>query len=110
VVLAIPGSQQPEKGYLEPGGSFSPGVRTFGISIWVRSPDGKLKTTSDAVPLEQVRQRFCWPDPHGVPAVATDTPWYTATWSRRSTGIAELELEHRGDPAERLELAWIFLA
>ena len=31
VVLAIPGSQQPEKGYHEPGGSFSPAVGSFGV-------------------------------------------------------------------------------
>ena len=43
VVLAIPGSQQPEKGYHEPGGSFSPAVGSFGVSIWVRAADGKLQ-------------------------------------------------------------------
>ena len=65
VVLAIPGSQQPEKGYHEPGGSFSPAVGSFGVSIWVRDADGKLKTTSDALPIEHVRQRLHWPDPQG---------------------------------------------
>ena len=77
-MLAIPGSQQPEKRYHEPGGSFSPAVGSFGVSIWVRDSAGNLKTSSDALPMKQIQQRFCWPDPKGVPAIATTTPYYQA--------------------------------
>jgi hypothetical protein len=80
VVLAIPGSQQPEKGYHEPGGSFSPAVGSFGVSIWVRDSAGKLKTTSDSLRLDQIQQRFSWPNPKGVPAIVTTTPHYLASW------------------------------
>jgi hypothetical protein len=104
VVLAIPGSQQPEKGYHEPGGSFSPAVGSFGVSIWVRAADGKLQTTSDALPMEHVRQRFDWPDPQGVPAIVTVTPHYEAAWTYVAPGTATLRLDHRGDPQQRLEL------
>jgi hypothetical protein len=104
VLLAIPGSQQPEKGYHEPGGSFSPAVGSFGVSIWVRDSAGNLKATSDGLPMEQIRQRFCWPDPKGVPAINTVTPHYEATWACTGIGSATLDLQERGDSGERLEL------
>ena len=90
VVLALPGSQQPEKGYHEPGGSYSPAVGSFGVSIWVRDSTGHLKATSDTLPLKQIHQRFCWPDPRGVPAIATTTPYYQATWSCCAPGRTAL--------------------
>jgi hypothetical protein len=105
VVLAIPGSQQQEKSYHEPGGSFSPAVGSFGVSIWVRDAAGELKTTSDTLPIEQIQQRFSWPDPKGVPAVVTTTPHYQATWSCPAAGTTTLELRRRGEAAPRLELA-----
>src|ERR1035438_5439886 len=105
VVLAFPGSQQPEKGYHEPGGSFSPVVGSFGVSIWVRGSAGRLKTTSDALPMSQIQQRFSWPNPKGVPAIVTTTPHYQASWSCAAHGTTTLELQHRGDASERIELA-----
>jgi hypothetical protein len=104
VVLAIPGSQQPEKGYHEPGGSFSPAVGSFGVSIWVRNSAGKLKTTSDSLPMDQIQQRFSWPNPKGVPAIVTTTPHYQASWSCPAPRTTTLELQHRGNATERLEL------
>src|SRR5208283_3636315 len=53
----------------------------------------------------QIQQRFSWPDPKGVPAIATTTPYYQATWSCTAAGTTTLELQRRGDGAERLELA-----
>jgi hypothetical protein len=105
VVLAVPGSQQPEKSYHEPGGSFSPAVGSFGVSIWVKDSAGNLKTSSDALPMKHIEQRFSWPNPQGVPAIATTTPHYQATWSCAAAGTTTLELRRRGDGAERLELA-----
>ena len=104
VVLAIPGSQQPEKSHHEPGGSFSPSVGSFGVSIWVRDSAGNLKISSDALPMDQIQQRFSWPTSKGVPAIATTTPHYQATWSCIAPGTTALELQHRGDDAERPEL------
>ncbi len=105
VVLAIPGSQQPEKGYHEPGGSFSPAVGSFGVAIWVREPDGKLKTTSGTLPIAQIRQWLQWPDPKGLPAIVTTTPYYEAAWTYLAAGTVTLQLDRRGDPHARLELA-----
>lgn len=108
VVLALPGSQQPEKGYHEPGGSFSPAVGSFGISIWVRGPEGKLVTTSDGIPLEQVSQSFKWDVPEGAPDIRTETPYYVASWRRlrlrTNDPLSMLTLTQRGDPANTLEL------
>ena len=104
VVLAIPGSQQPEKGYHEPGGSLSPAVGSFGVSIWVRDASRRLKTTSDTLPIGQIQQRFSWPNPTGVPAIATTTPHYEATWRCRTAGTMTLDLQPRGTVAEHLEL------
>ena len=104
VVLATPGSQQPEKAYHEPGGSFSPAAGSFGVSIWVRDATGTLKTTSDALPMSQIHQRFCWPDPQGVPVINTSTPHYDVTWAYGAPGNAALELTSRGESHERLEL------
>jgi hypothetical protein len=104
VVLAKPGSQQPEKAYHEPGGSFSPAVNSFGVSIWVRDASGRLKTTSDALPMSQLRQQFFWFKPQEIPAIVTTTPHYEAAWSCGGPGNAALRLASRGDPQERLEL------
>ena len=104
VVLAIPGSQQPEKGYHEPGGSFSPAAGSFGVSIWVKDSAGNLKTTSDALPMSQIQQAFSWPNSKCFPAIATTTPHYQASWSCTAAGTTTLELQHRGDASERLEL------
>ena len=105
VVLALPGSQQPEKGYHEPGGSFSPYVGSFGVSIWVRKDDDTLKTTSDTVPIAQIRQQLDWPDPKGVPAVVTTTSDYKAVWTYVTAGTAALQLDECDSPRTRLELA-----
>lgn len=98
VILSIPGSR--EAGYHEPGGSFSPGVGSFGVSIWVLEqgklssglPGWILKTTSDAIPLNQVRQQFVWTEGEPSPAIATRTPYYEAAWSHPKPGVWTLKL------------------
>jgi hypothetical protein len=105
VVLAIPGSQQPEKSYHEPGGSFSPAVGSFGVSIWVKDAAGNLKTSSDTLPINQIQQRFSWRNSKSAPAIATTTPYYEATWSCAAAGATVLELQCRANAAEWLELA-----
>ncbi|WP_165227089.1 hypothetical protein [Aquisphaera insulae] len=104
VVLAVPGSQQAEKGYLEPGGSASPAVGSFGVSIWGRDAAGNLRTTSDGVPMDGVRQRLSWPNPGGIPSIATTTTDYEATWSCRDSGDLVLDLAPQGNGG-RLEVA-----
>ena len=117
VVLATPGTSRDAKAYLEPGGSFSPKPGSFGISFWVRDSTGRLRTTSDAIALSQLRQHF---DSGSIlpPPVITESPWYRARWSfdgrwrlhlRPTTG-APVEVVLRsvgpaGGPVRRLQ--WI---
>jgi hypothetical protein len=88
VILAPPGSREEWKSYLEPGGSFSPSVGSFGISIWVLNAAGGIEATSDSLPLDQIRQRLVWASASGIPAVETETPYYQARWTRGTVGTA----------------------
>jgi hypothetical protein len=54
VILAYPGSAEINKAYHEPGGSFSPSVGSFGISIWVLNKEGELLKTSDTISLNEI--------------------------------------------------------
>ena len=69
------GSAARDKAYVEPGGSFSPTVGSFGISFWVVGPTGAIVTTSDTMPLEQTRASYL-----PGPGIAIATPFYDATW------------------------------
>jgi hypothetical protein len=93
VLLAFPGSRREEKAYHEPGGSFSPAVGSFGISIGIADAAGALRTTSDAVPLEQITQSLL-PRTHGglPPSLRDETPLYEARWSTERPGTFALAL------------------
>jgi len=99
VVLAPPGTEADAKAYLEPGGAFSPRARSFGIALWVRDSSGRLRTTSDAIPLAQLGQRF---DPGATvpPAVVVESPWYAARW----TYDGRWRLRVRPERGARIEL------
>jgi len=81
VVLALPGSLEVQKSYHEPGGSFSPEFRSFGVSLWITGPHGAILETSDSIPLPQIRQRFVWHDSVVTPSIRTETDEYVANWS-----------------------------
>jgi hypothetical protein len=68
VVYAWPGTSEAQKGYVEPGGSFSPVARSFGLSI----EDG------ESLPLTQIKQRFAWVSGESMPVLVTQTPRYGA--------------------------------
>lgn len=80
-ILAIPGSADTLKGYLEPGGSFSPIAGSFGVSFWVLGGARGPRQTSDGIPLVQVRQSFVRDSARGAPAIRTQTPYYTVDWA-----------------------------
>lgn len=82
VVLAWPGTDLAEKGYLEPGGSFSPGVGSFGILLQVGS------CNSAKVSLDKIHQQM----DEGL-GVRTVTPCYTADWSVESPSSFLLQIE-----------------
>lgn len=81
VVLAIPGSLEIQKSYHEPGGSFSPEFRSFGVSLWVTDQQGAIQKTSDSIGLDDIKQRFLWHDGQLTPSIQTDTKEYQTEWT-----------------------------
>ncbi|MBK8277205.1 MAG: hypothetical protein IPK92_15640 [Nitrospira sp.] len=92
VVLAIPGSKDLEKSYHEPGGGFSPGVGTFGISMWFHDQQGKLAATSDSIDINQITQRFQWEQAQALPEIITTHAYYDAAWKNLGVGSWQLNL------------------
>ncbi|MBP0005908.1 MAG: hypothetical protein J7642_19690 [Cyanobacteria bacterium SBC] len=93
VVLATPGSREENKAYHEPGGSFSPSVGSFGLSIWVTDARGNLEATSDTIPLNQLTQHFVRDDAGQIPSIETQTEFYRTTWSAAGSGQWKLDLQ-----------------
>ena len=93
ILLATPGSLEKDKAYLEPGGSFSPNVGSFGISIWMVDRQGNITTTSDSFPLDQIDQTLEPIDGQTMPEVLTTTPNYQASWHSTDPGIWRLRLK-----------------
>ena len=58
VLLGRPGDPDFAKGWIEPGGSFSPTYNSFGISFWEAGDDGVPLATSDNLPLAQTMARY----------------------------------------------------
>lgn len=96
VLLARPGSPLASKGYHEPGGSFSPGFRTFGISLAFFDPAGALAFTSNSLPLDRLTQEVDL----GNQAIRTRAVGYDAEW--RVVGDHHWQLRLRTDPARDL--------
>jgi hypothetical protein len=105
VVLGLPGSLEIEKGFHEPGGSFSPSEASFGVSIWMTDLQGGLRATSDSIPLSQIQQEWKWTDPKGTPGILTRAPQYQALWSITGPRQYRLDLDARPDRDSRIALA-----
>lgn len=95
-ILAWPGSSEDEKGYMEPGGGFSPGFATFGVSIWVADGTGRLLATSETIPMASLRQKLLWEDGKQLPTFETETPFYSVKWSLNRPGQWQLLLQSHG--------------
>lgn len=93
VVLGEPGSAEMDKSYHEPGGSFSPRVGSFGVSLWLTDNQGTPLVTSETLPLHDIQQAF---KPSsgtaGIPKIATATSHYETIWSLERPGHWELNL------------------
>lgn len=85
VILGVPGSEEGMKTTVEPGNSFSPGHRTYGVSSWVRV-DGQLHTPEQK-PLEELAWSF-----HDG-----SIPVLKSTWNAGPIRVAS-ELFTDGDP------------
>jgi len=90
VVLGLPGAPPEWRAYLEPGGSFSPAFGTFGISILVRSEDGRSISSSNSIPLVGIRQVLS----EELDGIGTTTPWYGAVWTALPGRRFRLALKH----------------
>ena len=84
VILALPGSPERAKAYLEPGGGFSPGVGSFGLSFCLTDAAGNVIATSDTVSYtnpEKTSHQLLWAENGGLTGIKTHTWMYDATWS-----------------------------
>jgi hypothetical protein len=86
IIVAEPGSPLTQKGYMEPGGSFSPSPGSFGLSIWVLDKDGTLVATSDNIPMDKIGQSYIYEKEHILPSVLTITPYYKCIWTYIAAG------------------------
>lgn len=93
VILAQPGSTSENKGLHEPGGSFSPQPGSFGISIWAIDTQGKIKATSDSIPLNEVQQKLISSSAQKIPTILDTTPYYQSSWSSPTIGRWQLDLK-----------------
>ncbi|HEX4947780.1 MAG TPA: hypothetical protein VFZ34_14005 [Blastocatellia bacterium] len=104
-ILAVPGTMEKDKAYLEPGGGFSPGVGSFGISFWMLDAAGNIKAASEILPKSNpVTQQLVWPPDSTLPGIRTDTWIYDATWSSAGLGRWLLDLKTKAAPPARLQL------
>jgi hypothetical protein len=101
VVLAVAGSREEDKAYHEPGGSFSPTVGSFGVSIWNVDSSGNVKTTSDTIPLSAIRQQLIWSENQNIPGILTQTNSYKALWSSTGLGRWTLNLQTQTTPGTK---------
>jgi hypothetical protein len=101
VVLAVPGSLEADKAYHEPGGSFSPAVGSFGVSLWLADAQGNLQTTSDTIPLSQISQQLSWADGQNLPGILTKTNNYQSLWSSTKPGRWMLNLKTQANTATK---------
>jgi hypothetical protein len=98
-LLARPGSKVEGKGYLLPGGSFSPAPGSFGVSIWVIGSDGRVEATSDTIPLSDTRSTYDLEQT----AIRITTPFYHLTWRVEAAGFS-LSLQNLTGNGRHLEL------
>ncbi len=59
-VIAVPNSRDHRKTFVEPGGSFSPGVATFGVSVWLYDRQNAQLYAPEAMPIEHLN--WHWED------------------------------------------------
>ena len=106
VILAEPGSPISQKGYHEPGGSFSPSPGSFGMAVWVLSKDNKLIATSDSIPVENIQQQYIWHEGNKIPSIKTQTPYYTCVWTYNDMGLWQFDLDTTGKSDNIIQLVF----
>lgn len=103
VPLARPGAADVDKGWIEPGGSFSPAFDSFGVSFWAVDAEGGPLETSDSVPLDQTTARYV--DPLSAePGIEVMTPSWRVVWQVAGGDGYDLTLENRNRENRRIEI------
>jgi hypothetical protein len=103
VPLGRPGAADFDKGWIEPGGSFSPSFNSFGVSFWVVDVEGGPLATSDSLPLDQTTARYL--DPVGAePGIEVVTPFWRAEWRVAGGDGYDLTLENRTPEERRIDI------
>lgn len=92
-ILAIPGSLESDKAYIEPGGSFSPKVGSFGLSVWMLGKQHELIQSSDTIPASKTKQSLMWPQDSTLPSMVTSTPYYTSISSIQSNSRMSYDIQ-----------------
>jgi len=92
-----------ERGWMEAGGSFSPGLKSFGISFHVRGPDGRRVASSDDIDIGRIRHVYRR-SADGTAAIMVSTPFYVATWTVAGSNGFTLEIQSQSDAQSRLDL------
>jgi hypothetical protein len=102
VVLAWPGTRLEQKGYHEPGGSFSPSPGSFGIQIQIHDASGQVQATSDSLPLDKITQRWTTVEAATPPGIETRSEAYRLTWWPSGPQQFSAKIDPRVKPGEKL--------
>ena len=95
VILGNPGSSLEQKAYHEPGGNFSPGFTSFGVSFEFFDAQGAWIASSNSIPMEKIEQRL----EANSRSIITQTPLYKAAWRPVEEGSWRLDFE--ANPVDR---------
>lgn len=96
LLLGVPGAPLASKAYFEAGGSFSPWIGSFGVSLWAVDSAGAVRATSDQIPLNDTHQQVGLREGR-LPFVTFTTPLYVGRWEQFDDGAWQLDVEPAGD-------------
>ena len=92
-VIGEPGGPLSQKGYHEPGGSFTPSPGSFGFSVWVKDGRDAVIATSDTIPMDKIQEQYVFTEGAKIPSIVDTTPHYVCKWSYVEAGRWQLDLK-----------------
>jgi hypothetical protein len=112
VFLGEPGAPEATKTTVEPGSVFSPGMKTFGVTWWLRLPDDGAFFATESAPLESLKWRY---DDGYLPIIHCETQFagldahHTLFQDGNAKAYSEavcarLEVTNSGQTARRVEV------
>ena len=103
-VIGEPGGPLSQKGYHEPGGSFTPSPGSFGFSIWVKDDQDAVVATSDTIPMDGIQEQYVFNEGAKIPSIVDTTPYYVCKWSYVEAG--RWQLDFKNTSGRKLELVF----